>query len=199
MHSTVYVIVSPDGCPESETLESLDPFCVDTDVPPYQQYLSPAEVQEKAEEYAVSKYDLTALAKSMAEKGMDVGVDATGLFRWSTFNPYGKWDSYHIGGAYDRYIYGISSERDPFDECPADQNTIAISQLLALPDETLLGRLPDSLLLPNGRWLDQFPFKNRGWHDFELEKKSNAEWLAECRRVLAQYPNHRAVCVDAHS
>jgi hypothetical protein len=100
----------------------------------------------------------------------------------STCNPDSKWDWYVIGGRWDGWI----NDRDASCECLAD-NT-------ALTEESIArDKIPHAIITPDGVWHER---GQMGWWATLLTENEN--WDQEAKALLAQYPGHRVVLVDAH-
>ena len=95
-------------------------------------------------------------------------------------NPAGKWDWYVIGGRFDGWFGGKRTAAHQIED------HIAINRPPLWDDRT-----PAAILTPEGGWYArcQIPLgpiaESDGWH-------------AEARKILARYPNHRVVILDAH-
>lgn len=100
----------------------------------------------------------------------------------STYNPNSKWDWYVIGGRWDGWI----NDRDGRNESLLD-NT-------ALTEETLArNKIPHAIITPDGQWHER---GRMGW--WATLVTENEHWDQEARDILARYPGHCVVIMDAH-
>jgi hypothetical protein len=186
MHFCTYVIIGKRGDPEMSVARALEPFDEGLHVTPYRDYLDPSDIDRMAGHYGIPPTDLPALAGKMEDwRGCQGHVDARGLYALTTYNPDGKWDWYEIGGRWNRYIPG---SRD---------NVISARTLHR--SRHLRTCLPYFLLRPDSRWLEQEDSLPFGSPMTAAHRRAARRWLAEVRRVLAEYIDRKVVCVDIHS
>jgi hypothetical protein len=100
----------------------------------------------------------------------------------STYNPDSKWDWYVIGGRWDGWINDLDTSRESL----AD-NTALTEEVIARD------KIPHAIITPDGVWHER---GQMGWWAMLLTENEN--WEQEARAVLASYPGHRVVIVDAH-
>lgn len=100
----------------------------------------------------------------------------------STYNPDSKWDWYVIGGRWDGWI----NDKETSGESVAD-NTATTDQAIAR------GKIPHAVITLDGEWHEN---GQMGWWAVLLTENEN--WEPDARAILARYPGHRLVIVDAH-
>lgn len=186
MHYCTFVIIGLDEDPATAVAYALAPFDQNREVAPYRDYLSDSDIQDIAEHYGVPATDLPALAAKMKDwRSGEGGVDARGLYALTTANPEARFDWYEIGGRWNGYIKGsrgnVISAR-------------ALSRSRHLPKH-----LPYYLVMPDGRWLESETGWRFGPPETAADRRADRRWLAQLRRVLKQYIDHKVVCVDIHS
>ena len=183
MHYCVYVFIPKTGDHEELVARALEPYDEDRQVRPYKSYLDAGEIGAMAKHYGLKPADLGALARRMDDwKRCPGGVDGKRLFAVKTWNPDGKWDWYEIGGRWRGRLRG---------------NVASAQALLGRPN--LQELLPFAVVTPDGRWHERETLIAGGWMKWRVERKTDSAWLKEVRTALRRYPNHRIVCVDAHS
>ena len=186
MHFSTFVIIGRHDDPEAAVSQALEPFYQGLEVEPYRDYLDASDIKHMAEHYGIPASDLPALAAKMEDwRCGEGGLDAHGLYAVTTCNPDGKWDWYEIGGRWNGYIPG--SRRN------------VISARAIHRSRRLRRCLPCYLLTPDGRWLEQEDGPAFGPPVTEADRRSKRRWFATVRDVVAQYIDHRVVCVDIHS
>jgi hypothetical protein len=100
----------------------------------------------------------------------------------STYNPESKWDWYVIGGRWDGWI----NDKETSGESVSD-NT-------ATTDQAIAGdKIPHAIITPDGEWLER---GQMGWWAILITE--NEDWDSDAKAILARYPGHRLVIVDAH-
>jgi hypothetical protein len=110
----------------------------------------------------------------------------------STYNPDSKWDWYRIGGRWDGWITGNEQSSDHGFNFGARHETVANNSAtteLALERNTI----PHAIITPDGQWRER---GHMGWWAILITENDN--WDSEAREILARYPGHRVVIVDAH-
>jgi hypothetical protein len=100
----------------------------------------------------------------------------------STYNPDSKWDWYVIGGRWDGWI----NDKETSGESVID-NAATTEEAIAR------NKIPHAIITPEGEWLEH---GQMGW--FAALLTENENWDSDARAVLARYPGHRIVIVDAH-
>lgn len=100
----------------------------------------------------------------------------------STYNPDSKWDWYVIGGRWDGWINDHKTHRE------------SISDNIATTESVLeRSRFPHAIITPDGEWHEA---GQMGWWGIMLSE--NEDYQSEVRLLLAQFPNHHIVILDAH-
>ena len=100
----------------------------------------------------------------------------------STYNPDSKWDWYVIGGRWDGWINDKETSRESISD-----NTATTEWAIAR------NKIPHAIVTPDGEWLEHGQI---GW--FAALLTENENWDADAKAILARYPGHRFVIVDAH-
>jgi hypothetical protein len=100
----------------------------------------------------------------------------------STYNPDSKWDWYVIGGRWDGWI----NDKEASQESVID-NSATTEQAIARD------KIPHAIITPDGQWLER---GQMGW--FANLITENEYWDSDGKAILARYPGHRIVIVDAH-
>ena len=100
----------------------------------------------------------------------------------STYNPNSKWDWYVIGGRWDGWLHN----RKAGGESLAD-NTALTEQVIARD------KITHAIVTPDGQWFER---GQMGWWAILLTENEN--WDREAQAILARYPGHKLVLVDAH-
>ena len=186
MHYCTFVIIGPEGDPDTLVAKALEPFDEQLKVAPYRKYLEQYEIVRMSKHYKLDQHNLHALAERLADwVGWPGGVDRRGLFYTTTLNPDGRWDWYEIGGRWNGYIKG------------AKWNVISTGALLKSPH--LKDALPCYVLTPDGTWLEHERFFPDEFPKGRFERKPDDVWLQEVRAALERHPNSRVVCVDIHN
>lgn len=173
------------------------PYDESRTVSPYMIHVDRAPTQAMADHYKVLENDLKELRPKLQDWfGRPGGIDEFGLFTISNDNPFGKWDWYEIGGRWDGHLYGRGQNRKLRPVSAIEYNTIPVANFLR--SKAFAKRLPCAIVTPTGEWIARSMEigASYGWFLWELSSK---EWAKRVRRVLRAFPNHRIVCVDAHS
>jgi hypothetical protein len=72
---------------------------------PYRDYKDDPKIERLAEIYGVDASDLEALAATLIKDGDRLcGIDETGLYEVTTYNPDSKWDWYTVEGRWSGYF-----------------------------------------------------------------------------------------------
>ncbi len=100
----------------------------------------------------------------------------------STYNPDSKWDWYVIGGRWDGWVNGKETSAES-----STDNTATTDQVIAR------GKIPHAIITPDGRWHER---GQMGWWATLITENEN--WQQDAKAILARYPGHRLVIVDAH-
>lgn len=100
----------------------------------------------------------------------------------ATYNPDSKWDWYVIGGRWDGWINDreASGERTAANSAPTEQ---------AIARE----KIPHAIITPDGQWHER---GQMGWWAVLITE--NEDWDSQAKQILALYPGHCVVIVDAH-
>jgi hypothetical protein len=100
----------------------------------------------------------------------------------SRANPDGKWDWYVIGGRWDGWILDR--------ECKSQR----VEDNLASVEHAIAHRkLTHSIVTPDGVWHER---GEMGW--WGILHTENEEWDSEALALLAHYPGHNILIIDAH-
>lgn len=100
----------------------------------------------------------------------------------STYNPDSKWDWYVVGGRWDGWINDLDTSRE------------SLADNTALTEEAIArDKIPHAIITPDGQWHER---GQMGWWAMLLTENEN--WDEAARALLASYPGHRVVIVDAH-
>jgi hypothetical protein len=110
----------------------------------------------------------------------------------STYNPAAKWDWYRIGGRWDGWITGNVQESDGGFNFGRQHETVANNSATT---EQVLARdtIPHALVTPEGQWHERGRLGC-----FGLLRTENEDWEPQARKILARYPGHHVVLLDAH-
>jgi hypothetical protein len=100
----------------------------------------------------------------------------------STYNPKSKWDWYVIGGRWDGWINGRETDREAIED-----NRATVRQAMER------GIIPHAIITPDGEWHER---GRMSW--WAILTTENENWEAQAREILAAYPGHDLVIVDAH-
>jgi DNA-binding transcriptional MerR regulator len=205
-HFTVGIIipacVTPDKI-EHFAAEAMAPYDESLTVAPYVSYsLAKARIELKADitrleriiEQRTSGYNLEKCRESLEQLRETSPEDkyrdyvahherfnAKGQ-PTSTYNPNSKWDWYVIGGRWDGWI----NDRDSSQEAVADN-------IASTSEAVQRNRIPHALLTPDGEWHEH---GQMGWWGVMLTE--NEGWDADARAILAGYPDHNVLILDAH-
>jgi hypothetical protein len=214
IHFTVGIIVPPDERQvESFIAEQMEPYCEHSEVEPYVSY-SPEEaagdiqrdierleqvLRRRDPDYNLDKCrDLLAkLRRTTPEEKYAEYVrfheDFDGQGRpISTYNPDSKWDWYRVGGRWDGWITGNEQSSEGGFNFGARHETLANNT--ATTEQALAGdKIPHALITPDGNWHER---GRMGWWANLLTE--NDGWDSDAKAILARYPGHRVVIVDAH-
>ena len=100
----------------------------------------------------------------------------------STYNPDSKWDWFVIGGRWDGWINDLDTS------CESLADNTALTEEVIARD-----KIPHAIITPDGQWHER---GQMGWWAMLLTENEN--WEQEATALLASYPCHRVVIVDAH-
>jgi DNA-binding transcriptional MerR regulator len=119
------------------------------------------------------------------------GFDAQGR-PISTYNPDSKWDWYRVGGRWDGWVTENEQSSEGGFNFGAQHETLENN--IATAEEALAGgKIPHAIITPDGVWHER---GQMGWWAVLITE--NEDWVAGARAILASYPGHRVVIVDAH-
>lgn len=100
----------------------------------------------------------------------------------STYNPASKWDWYVVGGRWNGWITG--------DQYTGDR----VKDNLATTEQALeRDVIPHAIVTPDGHWHERGQL---GW--FAVLITENDGWDERARSILAAYPGHHLLILDAH-
>jgi hypothetical protein len=154
--------------------ELLAPYDENMTVEAYKQYVDQGEIELMAKHYQLDPGDVDQLAIQMKDwSGLPGGVDETGLYRFSTYNPKSKWDYWSI---YDETTELTTTGKRVF----------LLSELLPAVDTyAIVG--PDGLWNSRGRM---------GWWAMSFD--DDDQWPERRMELIGVYADHEAVFVDLH-
>ncbi|SRR6266851_8556022 len=110
----------------------------------------------------------------------------------STYNADSKWDWYRIGGRWDGWITGNEQSSDGGFNFGTHHETVA-NNMATTKQAIDRGIIPHAIITPDGQWHER---GNMGW--FAVLLTENDSWDSEAKALLARYPRHRIIIVDAH-
>jgi hypothetical protein len=213
-HFTVGIIVPPyEHQVKSYIAEQMEPYCEHTEVEPYVSY----SLEEAAGDL---QRDIERLEQILRHQDPDYNLDkcrnllaklrrATPDEKYSeyvrfhedfddqgrpisAYNPDSKWDWYRVGGRWDGWItdneqssqggFNFGAQHETL-----ENNTATTEQALARD------KIPHALMTPDGNWHER---GRMGWWANLLTENDN--WDSDAKAILARYPGHRVVIVDAH-
>jgi hypothetical protein len=184
------VLVPPSEQDIEEAVgELIEPYSKWIELPPYKEYLKQWEINQEVWHYGIPKESLEQIARKMKERGGEVGVDEKGLYRLTTRNPQGRWDSWRVGGSWDGVIQGkrhsdgrvghnLGQEHEQL-----QYNTCVVSQLpkfLSIYE----------LVTPDGVW--------HSWGEWSKPSTLLFDHMVELTEITEQYVDHIAVCIECH-
>lgn len=110
----------------------------------------------------------------------------------STYNPDSKWDWYRIGGRWDGWVTGNEQTSDNGFNFDASHESVA-NNIATTKQALKRDIIPHAIVTPDGQWHE------RGQMGFwAVLITENEAWDSEAKRILARYPGHQLVIVDAH-
>lgn len=203
-HFTVGIIV-PQGVPDVEhfIVQMMDPYYEHTEADPYVCYSlerAAADIQRdiKRLERIIERQDpdysldqcrdiLEKLRCTVPEEKYQEYIQFHENFDdqgqpISTYNPDSKWDWYVVGGRWDGWI----NDRDASGE-RIDDNIAPTEHVLCAE------KIPHAIITPDGQWHER---GQMGWWAILITENEN--WDSGAKQILASYPGHRIVIVDAH-
>jgi hypothetical protein len=110
----------------------------------------------------------------------------------STYNPDSKWDWYRIGGRWDGWITGNEQSSDDGFNFDGRHETVA-NNIATIKQALKRNVIPHAIITPDGEWHER---GQMGWWAMLLTENGN--WDSDAKKILARYPGHRLVIVDAH-
>lgn len=204
-HYTVGIIVPEDKLPRIQDFvtQQMNPYCEHSEVEPYVSYSieqarSDIERDIKRLERIIERRDPEFnLGKCREIVARLRGTTPEDKYREylqfhetfnargepiSTYNPDSRWDWYVIGGRWDGWINGkdTSGERVEDNIATTEQ---AIERAI----------IPHAIVTPDGRWHERGQL---GW--FAVLITENEDWDAQAKEILARFPGHHLLILDAH-
>jgi hypothetical protein len=204
-HFTVGIIVPEDKLPHVQTLihDQMEPYCEHTQVEPYVCYSTDqakAEIERDIHrleriierqdpEYNLDKCHeiLARLRQTTPEERYREYVQHHESFNaqgepLSTYNPDSKWDWWVIGGRWDGWITGTKASGE------------AVADNIANTSEAIERNIiPHAIITPDGQWHER---GQMGWWAILITE--NEGWNAQAKEILASYPGHHLLILDAH-
>jgi hypothetical protein len=101
----------------------------------------------------------------------------------STYNPASKWDWWVVGGRWHGWITGKKQAGRNLVE-----NNIASTEMAIIR-----GIIPHAILTPDGNWHERGQL---GWWAILITEDEN--WEDQAKEILASYPGHQLLILDAH-
>lgn len=213
-HFTVGIIV-PKDVPDVESFiaDQMEPYYEHTDAEPYVCYSverAAADLQrdierlERITDRGDPDYNLAKCRDILKElRGTTAEEKYRDYLRFhekfneqgqpiSTYNPDSKWDWYRIGGRWDGWITGNeqhSNQGHNFDAC---HETVA-NNIATTKRALKRNVIPHAIITPDGQWHER---GQMGWWAVLITE--NDDWNSEAKQILARYPRHNLVIVDAH-
>jgi hypothetical protein len=205
-HFTVGIIVPQDKLPHLQNFiyEQMRPYDEGLEVEPYVSYSveqARAELDRDIDrlERIIERRDpaykldrcrelLAVLRDTTAEARYREYVEHHDRFNargepLSTSNPASKWDWWVVGGRWHGWITGKKhAGRDL-----VENNIAPTEQALAS------GVIPHAIITPDGQWHER---GRMGWWAVLLTEDD--DWDAKAREILAGYPGHQLLILDAH-
>lgn len=100
----------------------------------------------------------------------------------STYNPNSKWDWWIIGGRWDGWINDKETRGN------------RVTDNVATTEEAVeRGKFPHAIITPDGQWHER---GKMGWWAILITE--NDDWASEAKQILASYPGHQFLILDAH-
>jgi hypothetical protein len=213
-HFTVAIIVPP-GVNDVESFipGQMEPYCEHTEVEPYVSY-SPEEAAEDI------RRDIERLEQLLRRQDPDYNLDKcrdilaklrrttpeekyAEYLRFhedfddqgrpiSTYNADSKWDWYRVGGRWDGWITGNEQSSEGGFNFGAQHETLA-NNTASTEHVIAQDKIPHAIITPDGEWHER---GRMGWWANLLTE--NEDWDSDAKAILALYPGHRVVIVDAH-
>jgi len=214
-HFTIGVIVPEDKLPRIESFVEgqMAPYDENTRVAPYVCYSveqARAEIDrdvqrltrvierqdaaynlEKCREHLASLRATTPEAKYADYIRLHETVNHRGE-PLSTYNPNSKWDWYVIGGRWDGWVTGNEQSSDNGYNFGPQHQTVA-NNIAGTEEAIERGVIPHAIVTPDGHWYER---GRLGWWAALITE--NEDWEAQAREILAAYPGHRFLILDAH-
>ena len=214
-HFTVGIVVPADEMPRIESFieEQMESFDENAQVEPHvcysvEQAKSDIDRDVKRLERIIARqdpdYDLVKCREILAklhrttpeEKYRAYVADHEGFNDRgepiSTCNPKSKWDWYRIGGRWDGWITGNERESDGGFNFGVQHETVAHN--IATTEQALeRDKIPHAIVTPDGEWHER---GEMWWFGIMLTESDG--WDVEAKAILAKYPGHRIVILDAH-
>ncbi|MBD1893112.1 hypothetical protein [Coleofasciculus sp. FACHB-129] len=186
---------------EQKVKDLLYPYYSELEVEPYRQYLDRIAVEEEVKQLLLlSEEDLARLAldwevpsknlEAIAKLRLDwdeeevMGNDEHGAYRFSTINPYGKWDSYTL-------LDGELTETGKITHYPC--------RARELPEV-----IPYAVITPDGKWYEvskdigiQAFARTHLHHDMPISEEEII-WNLKVKAIITQYQDHFVMGLNCH-
>ena len=100
----------------------------------------------------------------------------------STYNPDSKWDWWVIGGRWDGWLLDHETSGEQ-----------VAANMTTTEDALARGKIPHAIITPDGAWHEH---GRMGWWATLITENEN--WDTDARQLLATYPGHQFLILDAH-
>jgi hypothetical protein len=204
-HFTVGIIVPEDKLPQIQSFiaTQMEPYCEHTQVEPYVCYSveqAKTEIErdihrlERIIERQDPEYNqdecheiLARLRQTTPEEQYREYVLHHESFNaqgepLSTYNPSSKWDWWVIGGRWDGWITGTKASGE------------SVADNIATTAQAIERKIiPHAIITPDGQWHER---GQMGWWAILITE--NEDWDAQAGEILASYPGHQLLILDAH-
>lgn len=205
-HFPVGIIVPPDKLPHIRNFifEQMQPYDEAAEVEPYVSYSveqARAEIdredqqleriikrRDPAHNLAKCRELLATLRDTTPEARYREYVDHHKQFNalgqpLSTRNPKGKWDWWVVGGRWHGWITGKKQAGRNLVENNIASTELAIKRNI----------VPHAIITPDGQWHER---GQMGWWAILITEDEG--WDARAKEILAGYPGHQLLILDAH-
>lgn len=169
--------------------ELIEPYSKWIRLPAYKEYLRDHEIDQVAWRHNISNNDLEQIASKMKEQDEGVGLDEKGIYRLTTRNPQGRWDSWRIGGVWDGVIQGKRRRNGGVG------HNLGLEHELLRYNTCIVSQLPkffliSELITPDGIW--------HSWGEWSKPDTTEFDRMIEVTEITEKYPDHIAVCIQCH-
>jgi hypothetical protein len=195
MASFIAFVLVPPSVPVTqrdieEAVEQLiTPYSRWLEVPEYRKYLNDLEINQVRWSHNIARDDLEQIVQKLKEKDDNVGIDEKGVYRLTTRNPQGIWDSWRIGGRWDGVIQGRSrSDGKLRDNLGPEHQQVRYNTCVASQLPKFLAI--EELVTPDGIW-----------HSWGVKRKpgvSSVDQLEQITTLVGLYPYYTTVCIECH-